>query len=523
MSVTSAASSRVLRSGSRARSDAGAGLSVAAPRSVAPARSTRGRGSRRGGSPAVAADVPDDDQPELNPITNQAYGTLGKAANAQIQSSRMGMQKALDPIEQAVLGAQASGNRPRDTATDLPPVDEEDEDSLAGYEPTVEPFSPQFVQPAERQNQISNWAVGLPQIGSRDGYTFTQGLRDGRGGLTSVKEKSQWAWHVAHVMFDAVKTPIMTLFLLWLCLYLFNGTAPASYVQNFGKSFGIGLPANGTHHTVTNMEYNNIQRRLDRVEQNLHDVPRKSITSANPPPIQHRVNWFMPGFGASIDVELSSPTAAICDPTWKPWPFSRLLKHSCPELPLSPPQKMALQTWDDPAQDRWCAPRSGGKLQLAIEIPRKILPTELVVEYMAKDASPTGYMNSAPREVELWVRIADDDVRAKVSAAINERYPELWEDANLQGRVLHVARDLGREYVPVGRWEYNIWQQENVQGFRIPGPLLNYNFSTDKFAIRVNSNWGNVGFTCINQFRMYGLDKSGIMDDLEDDPFKLAD
>jgi len=513
MSTTSG-TSRVLRPSSKARSDAAAAL-----HSTAAARSTRGRGSRRAGSPAVAANPPDDDVPELNPASNRAYGTAGKPANVQHQSAKLGMDQAMEGISKAVSGAEASNNPTHGSATGLAAVDEEDEKSIADPGRVSGPFTARIARSAIARDAISNWAVRLPQPSPGNRLRFSQGSCDGRGGLTPAAKKGKGARYAINAVFDAVKIPIVMLIILSFCAFLLTGITPFSFVKNFG----ISSAPNSTFHDMTNMDYSIIRRRLDRVEQHLQDMPRQFVTTANTPPTQHRLNWFTPGFGASIDIELSSPTAAICDPTWKPWPFSSFLKHSCPGLPLSPPQKMALQTWDDPMQDRWCAPRSGGKLQLAIEIERNILPTELVVEYMAKAASPTGYMNSAPREVELWVRIEDDKIRAKVSAAIDELYPGLWQDANLQGRVLHVARDLGVEYVPVGRWEYNIWQHENVQGFKIPAPLLDYNFSTDKFAIRVNSNWGNVDFTCINQLRMHGSDKSGIMDDLEDDPFKLIE
>ncbi len=512
MSTTSG-TSRVLRSGSRARSDGGAGPPTAAPYLTASTRSNRGRGSRRAASPAVAANLPDDEVPELNPAFNRAYGTAGKPATVQHQSANLGMDQAVEGINKAVFGAEVSNNAIYGSASQLAAVDEEDESSAADPGRVSGSFAARFAQPATGQESISNWAVRLPQPSPGNRFMFSRGVRDGRGGLDLGQEEGKWS-----AIFDTLKLPFLTLAILGLCAVLLISMTPFSLLKNFG----ISSASSGTNHNITNMDYSIFRHRLDRVEQRLYDIQRHVVTSANHAPPQHRINWFTPGFGAWIDIELSSPTAAICDPTWKPWPFSSFFKQSCPILPLSPPQKMALQTWDDPMQDRWCAPRSGGKLQLAIEIERNILPTEFVVEYMAKAASPTGYMNSAPREVELWVRIEDDEVRAKVSAAIDGLYPDLWHDANLQGKVLHVPRDLGVEYVPVGRWEYNIWQDESAQAFKIPGPLLNYNFSSDKFAIRVNSNWGNVEFTCINQLRMYGSDKSGIMDELEDDPFSLV-
>lgn len=505
MSTTS--TSRVLRSASKARSDAGVGPSVGAPHSIAAARSTRGRGSRRAASPAVTANAPDEDVPELNPASNRAYGTAGKPANVQHQSARLGMSEALDGINQAVLGAEAVNGRTQGDLSGLAAVDEEDEGSSVGAGPLPDTFP--------SHEAVTHWAARVPPLTPGNRVPLSQGPGNGYGNVRATETRNKWIRYSTDV-FNTVKLPIAIMILSWLLALGLMRVLPS-------KNLDINSASDGTIHSISSTEYNTVQRRLDHIEQQLQSIPRQSVTSCAPPVTQHRINWFTPGFGAYIDVELSSPTAAICDPTWKPWPLGRFFKQACPELPLSPPQKMALQTWEDPTLDRWCAPRSGGKLQLTIEISRNISPYELVVEYMAREASPTGYMNSAPREFELWARIEDVDERARVSAVVDEQYPEFWQDSNSQGRVLLEMRDLGEEYVPIGRWEYNMWQRENVQGFKIPRGIAGQFFSTDKLAIRVNSNWGNVEFTCINRLGMYGTDKSGMVDHLEDDPSRKFD
>jgi len=56
--------------------------------------------------------------------------------------------------------------------------------------------------------------------------------------------------------------------------------------------------------------------------------------------------------------------------------------------------------------------------------------------------------------------------------------------------------------------------------FKIPILLAKYGFKANSIMVRVNSNWGNVGFTCINRLRFHWEDVLGIMEALEEDPFK---
>ncbi len=507
---------RTTRSVSKARSQGSADAqSIGAPSVGAPSiggrstgtRATRGRGSRSGATPAAAATAPEADHDEL-PSVKKAYGTSGRSADLQPESARIHKRPALGPILEAVSGAENSNNNKND-ADALPVVDEGDEGGPSDVRGSNQNIFPDFIQ-TPRTN-----------IFSRFSYRSWCPRRI----VQSYANEGEWVAQQQQILIEEnrnkkIMARVATI-LLYALLVLSFGFVGYKIPNIIGYVSDINtfLPATTGNHALGNVtahDYKLLKHRLDLVEQHLHNLPTSSTTSN--PTVEHQINWFTPGFGAIVDVELSSPTTTFCDPTWKPWPFGNMLGQSCPQLPISPPHKMALQHWDDPVQDRWCAPRSGGKLQLAIEVMRPILPTQLVVEYMAKQTSPTGFMESAPKEIELWIRVDDDDVRAKISRAIFEWHPELWEESSPQQRELHLKRDLGEKYVPVGRWIYNIYDQANVQGFTIPTPLLEFGVHSTKFAIRVNSNWGNVDFTCINRFRMHGVDASGIEEDLEEDP-----
>ena len=152
-------------------------------------------------------------------------------------------------------------------------------------------------------------------------------------------------------------------------------------------------------------------------------------------------------------------------------------------------------------------------MQLTVDIMRPIIPTELVVEYMSKDASPTGFMATAPKEVELWIQVEDPIARHKYSLAMAEHWgTNLWWKSSPQGRSISKKRELGDEWVPVGRWMYDIHAKSNIQGFKVLAApdLADHNITTSKLAVRVNSNWGNRNMTCVNRFQMFGLEQSDL-------------
>ena len=468
--MSSSATPRVTRAASRARSEE----LVALPPVI---RTSRGRNSRRG-SPALAANPPaDDNDNEVDPHAGLAYGAQGKPAEVQLQAHRIAKDRAINPIAQTVSAAEAFDSSANQLVGSVPlgPVAEGDETST-------------FWAPANRAPTNVDSGSQTVNLGSQH-VNF----------LDAVGPRATRLF--AYLMNFAIFA-----FLFFLCF--FGGL----HGYKWAKGTSTNTPQSTIHSALRNItrdEFAVINTRLDRLERYWNNPSRQ----ASP---HHQINWFEPGFGAMIDVRLSSPTTTLCNPTWRPFPFGLLLGRKCPQLPISPPHRMALQTWEDPVYDRWCSPNSGGKTQLAIQIERDIMPTNLVVEYMAKEASPTGYMTTAPKEIELWVRVEDAAVRENVRKEFHDWYPELSEDSSPQGRELHLTRSLSDDFVRVGRWIYDIYNPYNVQYMPLPTDVfIKHGLHTSKFVIRVNSNWGNVQFTCISRFRMTGVDKSGIEENIE--------
>ena len=482
---------RITRSASRARSVESDGGSARGAGSTRAGKRT----SRRGVSPAVEEPA----VPKVASKNNRAYGTQGLASPSDQLAAEAAHAPALNSIANAVTGAQTIEEHGGPGGLSI--VNEEGEEDPAGEN--------EENQPLEFQEQRLSF-FSLQYWAPRGERTTAAGyVLDGQGRRSTV-----------HVPYAPTTDPralkwslILVLFSMFLLVpayqALFNHVAPRYFSGFGGTSVQNGSQQQAS--AIMGYEYDNLLSRIGSVEYHL----KKSSQPFIPKPKQ-QINWFLPGFGAVIDPYLSSPTATEeCDTTWSFWPWKS--SNSCVKEPVSQPHDSALMAWDDPGADRWCAPRSGGKLQLTVEVQRDVAPTELVVEYGAKDATPQGGMGAAPREIELWIQIEDDDMRATIGDVIARRQPQLLKESSPQHKTLSAEQALGSDWVPIGRWTYNIHEYQHIQSFKVPISLHEYGVHTTKVAFRVNSNWGNVMFTCVNRLRLYGHDATGMIEVLEED------
>ena len=517
--MSTAGNQRLTRSASKARSTGAA--STGAPSVGVPSRVR----SRRGGS---AAPLAEDDKPAIGNQVTRAYGTEGRSAEAQRLSAQTGNTQGVNPIANAISIAQAPEPLVVNTTGGLPAVDEEPEDRgevrrspsndatpvprrRINYPPVRRPDStasteselparPSFFSSGnwapyrrghgynrERSNRTSNNVIA--------GTLHDQGYRNDRDETQSHYGLREYGFLVYVVLISLLLVAIFS---------IYDTSRIGVYEAQFRAA------------NVSPAAFTYLQNRVTKMEQHVQDHFRASKPIEVSSTIS-QINWFTPGFGTSIDVDLSSPTASDCDPTWTPngWPWSMLKTQTCPQIALSESHFAALSPWSDPVDDSWCAPPSNGKLQLTVILRRDIAPTELVVEHAAMDEMPVGLMGSSPREVELWIHVPDDTIRAALVGAITQMAPSLLQDSSPQGKTLGDEQALPFDYVPVGRWEYNIRINQRVQTFAIPIPLAHYGVSTAKVAVRVNSNWGNVRSTCLSRLRLHGEDRSGVTESLE--------
>lgn len=513
--MSTAENLRVTRSASKARST-GAGSTGRASVGA----SSRARSRRVG----AAAPLEEDDMPSVGNQVTRAYGTEGKSAQAQLLSAQIGMNQAINPIANAVANAQAPETPTATTSGRLPAVPEGPEDR-EGTPPRIDRRSPSIgshrSEPHPQISHSSRWgprrnvfnAEGADRTPHNNIANSTQS-DESIFGEPQVDDFPLWL-KVYHFLYTwsppAVLVRDVLLVLLLLSGIMWFYELNRTRLFHFGAESGISNDVNTSSPLVQFLH-----NRVTKVEQHVQDLSLGS-KSVNAPAAKHQINWFNPGFNTAIDLYLSSPTVSKCDPTWTPegWPWSMFKSQSCPQISLSAPHFAALSPWFDPVDDSWCAPPSDGKLQLTVLLDRPVAPTELVVEHAAMDEMPVGFMGSSPREVELWIHVPNDDTRTSLLEAINHMDSSLLEDSSPQGKTLADREALPFDYVPVGRWQYDIWTNQAVQTFPLALPLAHYGVSTAKVAVRVNSNWGNTKFTCVSRLRLYGDDMSGVTEELD--------
>ena len=250
------------------------------------------------------------------------------------------------------------------------------------------------------------------------------------------------------------------------------------------------------------------------------DAGNKAIHVSNPSPPEvttheHRINWFAPGNDAMVNHHLTSPAydPFHCHDGYKSkasWAWIKGQKGLCTHIN---PAAVALEPWSEP-REHYCAPPSYGRLQLTIMLPRAISPTEIVVEHLPKGAALT--IGEAPKEFELWIQVADTELFEGVTQAIDRVAPSVNEDSSDPQSTKRVESgvesSIPDDYVRVGRWTYDIWGPEHIQTFKIPVSLSDLGVKTQNIMIRVNSNWGDYGSTCIYRTRLYGDDLSDLVE-----------
>ena len=254
---------------------------------------------------------------------------------------------------------------------------------------------------------------------------------------------------------------------------------------------------------------NSYTQRLESLESWTRSLSRSQPTAALQPKV-HKVNYFSTGLGAVIDPWLTSPTKpGKLVHSFEAGFVARFFGWNTFVLrePYAPVE--ALGPWQD-IGDCWCAPPAKGKAQLGVILPRHIVPTELVIEHIPRDA--TLDIGSAPKDVELWVQIHDAQDRDAVeNAAFGTFQPD--GESPLEARLNHdyFVKALDHTWVRIGKWRYDIFTGENVQTFPVAIHLEDFGVRVNKVAVRVKTNWGDRDYVCLYRLRLHGLLR-------EDDP-----
>lgn len=265
-------------------------------------------------------------------------------------------------------------------------------------------------------------------------------------------------------------------------------------------SWPFARPFNAAHHGVNQdfgPDVSAVVHRMSALERSFKDLRFGAATGPVPAPPPRQVNFFSTGLGAVVDPYLSSPTKK------REITFLQrgVISFFGLDLRKPLPPVAALEPWDD-IGDCWCAPPGRGKAQLAVLLPRTIYPTAITVEHIQPEA--TLDIAAAPKDMELWVQIPDEDTREAVA---NAAFP-------LLGDVIDPGNSIGPTYVRVGTWQYSIHVPNHVQTFTMAVDLEHFNAKVEKVVVRAATNWGGQDYTCFYRLRLHGKLADGIQETL---------
>jgi hypothetical protein len=287
-----------------------------------------------------------------------------------------------------------------------------------------------------------------------------------------------------------------------------------------------------------NSQMSSMSRELSSVRSEHANAPRP--TDVNVPVVvgpRHppKINFLSPALGATVDPFNTAPTADKNHPY-----ITRVVMRMFrigPNFGRGPlPPVAALSPWDETG-DCWCSVPRKGVSQLSVLLGRDIVPEEVVVEHVP--ASTTLDPGTAPKEIEMWARFrvvpleSEDETRgswwwsSRKSARPIEPRPAREEGLggyNVPGEkslhdVLMSSLRVGNAFEPeasysddpvlgsnfyrVGKMEYDIHKENNIQRFSLNTIVDIPTVRVDKVVFRVKSNWGS-NITCLYRVRLHG-------------------
>ncbi|NWJ11442.1 SUN3 protein, partial [Crypturellus undulatus] len=122
-----------------------------------------------------------------------------------------------------------------------------------------------------------------------------------------------------------------------------------------------------------------------------------------------------------------------------------------------------------------CWAFQGSQGQVVIRLPAPIQPTAVTMQHIYKDVSPSGSVSSAPRDFTVSVTC--------------------FLCFTLKG-----VQEEGDEENLLGTFTYNV-EKEAIQTFPLKHELSR---AFQYIKLKVQSNWGNMEYTCIYRVQVHG-------------------
>ncbi|KAI1977625.1 hypothetical protein LOZ53_000254 [Ophidiomyces ophidiicola] len=330
--------------------------------------------------------------------------------------------------------------------------------------------------------------------------------------------------------------------IVWISVFFwliaFGGTF--AVVDDFGGkiSRNILLPLCGSHRAL--IQYTDALNKLSAgVDQRLSEMSREvallkdewnkrlpHIKQAIWPAVDeslvpHKINWFSTGVGALVDPYLTTKI--------RPSLLARGADKAVGRKKTNPPIA-ALTRWEEHG-DCWCVHNHPDEVQLAVLLGRPLVPDEVVIEHIQKEA--TLEPESAPRDMELWVEFFGRSTSMNSPTAHHEPSPasmklaesiplnkvfseplsELQRDdilstlrlvyPNEPETAYSLDEDLGRSFYRIGKFQYNINAKQNIQKFQLDVVIDLPDIRAKKAVVRIKSNWGSSN-TCLYRVKLHG-------------------
>ncbi|KAL3432601.1 hypothetical protein BDV09DRAFT_173708 [Aspergillus tetrazonus] len=272
-------------------------------------------------------------------------------------------------------------------------------------------------------------------------------------------------------------------------------------------------------------QVSSLSRDMRSVRAEVSNIP--APTTILQYPSKHRqeiikTNFLTRGNGVIVDPFFTSPSASR-KVTWTQRLYFWLSgdKHMRPQPPLA-----AMTPWSD-FGDCWCSAPKKGVTQLAVLLGQRIVPEDIVVEHLPKEATIRPQV--APQEMELWARyryVGNGRPYKNTWFAFFRGYPKniagqdpLPSDQTLvRPSVIEALRlawrgesddkfsddkQLGPDFFRIAKWTYDINDANNIQRFPVNAYIDSPDLRVDKVVFRVNSNWG-ANETCIYRLKLHG-------------------
>ncbi|KAL9005154.1 MAG: hypothetical protein Q9188_002068 [Gyalolechia gomerana] len=438
---------------------------------------------------------------------NKIYGSQLAAAGAQRMAAAAAEFTASDTIQATLNQAQPDNEEPVSQALDrqLAPVQEEgSEHSSELYEGIASRERAQIINETfgEEQLRVDQAIEAARRVNGNQPSEGTSVLQKQITFLSSDTSIDRPLSSFRFKHYFALATFLLVLVALFADIYrgpLFGGRFDA-----------LKSRINLVNHTVvTPRDVASIQERLHNLELQVWNW-NKGVKDAKLARKSRPINFFSQLHGMIVDAPLTSPTgkfwlrnghyhqdeAIYEEPTW----FEKYIYPGYITIVVTPNGPgTVFAPWDESSGYSWCAAAGDGKLQLAVAVDGPMTPTELVIEHNPNSKQVNPRKVPAPKEIELWIQVLDDDLRESIGRDIKAIYKKNFDEDPGSS----VVAALPKEYVPVGRWVYDFHSPEYAQAFEIPVDLRGAHVY--QVAVRVNSNWANDPFTCLYRLRLHGV------------------